>query len=204
MKHVALTAEQKSALDALPAKRRKFVLAYMGDSAGNATDAARRAGYARPREEGHRLLTFADILAAIEAFRAPAEEEKIATVESLRMLWTAIMLDASFTLRDRLRASELLGKSLGAFIQRHELSGPGGAPLEGELPIRFVLVTQDVATQIACGALERDPDGKPSPPVECTACDGTGLSPQHHERALELAVATERRTEELRRAHFRS
>lgn len=54
-----------AALRALPAKRRKFALEYL--ACLNATEAARRAGYRTPRQEGSRLLTNADIAAAVEA-----------------------------------------------------------------------------------------------------------------------------------------
>lgn len=51
---------------ALPLKQRLFVSYYLGISAGNATDAARRAGFKSPRMAGSRLMTFDDIRSAIE------------------------------------------------------------------------------------------------------------------------------------------
>lgn len=48
-------------------KHRMFVEAYLGPSAGNATDAARRAGYRTPHPTGLRLLQKATIRAAIDA-----------------------------------------------------------------------------------------------------------------------------------------
>jgi hypothetical protein len=51
----------------LTLKQRLFVSYYLGASQGNATDAARRAGYAHPRMAGSRLMTKDDVLAAIEA-----------------------------------------------------------------------------------------------------------------------------------------
>jgi hypothetical protein len=52
---------------AVSLKRELFVLHYLGSANGNATEAARRAGYRHPRMAGSRLLTKADIRAAIEA-----------------------------------------------------------------------------------------------------------------------------------------
>ena len=43
--------------------------------------------------------------------------------ESRQELWTMIALDKEERTDTRLRASELLGKSEGDFIDRHELSG---------------------------------------------------------------------------------
>lgn len=51
---------------ALMGKRRLFVDFYLGVSAGNATDAARRAGYKHPEAEGYRLLRDEGVKAAVE------------------------------------------------------------------------------------------------------------------------------------------
>lgn len=48
-------------------RQRLFVVYYLGEAGGNASEAARMAGYAEPRQEGSRLLTNADIRAAIDA-----------------------------------------------------------------------------------------------------------------------------------------
>src|SRR4051794_29535108 len=49
----------------LTGKRAAFVDAYLGPAAGNATEAARIAGYAVPMQEGHRLLRNAEVAAAV-------------------------------------------------------------------------------------------------------------------------------------------
>src|SRR5689334_5345750 len=127
-----LTAGQRTALDALTAKRRAFVLAYIGEAQGNATGAARIAGYSKASEEGHRLLKNAQVVTALEALRAPVEHRKILGIEELRAFWTRIatgevpdvavsretgeVREVPAALSVRLRASELLGKSQGAFL----------------------------------------------------------------------------------------
>lgn len=50
----------------LTTRQRLFVEHYLGPAGGNATEAARLAGYASPGQEGHRLLKNAEIAAAIE------------------------------------------------------------------------------------------------------------------------------------------
>lgn len=157
----ALTPEQRSALDALTEKRRAFVLAFIGEARGNATEAARIAGYRKPKEEGARLLTFAAVAGAIEAMRAPAEDEKIATIEELRALWSRWALtgtiertidgervSAPLPAREIIKASELLGKSQGAFIERREITGASGAPLGASLTI---VATREQAAALARG-----------------------------------------------------
>lgn len=54
-------------LDGLTYKQRLFVEAYLGPSNGNASDAARRAGYKNPALLGHRLVKKSAISAAISA-----------------------------------------------------------------------------------------------------------------------------------------
>lgn len=46
---------------ALTLKQQKFIDNYLGVSNGNATDAARRAGFAEPKVQGSRLLTFVNV-----------------------------------------------------------------------------------------------------------------------------------------------
>jgi hypothetical protein len=50
----------------LSLKAKRFVLYYTGSCKGNATAAARKAGYAQPRMAGSRLMTNDDIRAAVE------------------------------------------------------------------------------------------------------------------------------------------
>jgi phage terminase small subunit len=54
-------------LDGLTFKQRLFVEAYLGESRGNATDAARVAGYRNPNQVGPRLSVKVGIQAAIDA-----------------------------------------------------------------------------------------------------------------------------------------
>lgn len=111
----------------LSERERRFVEAYMGEAAGNATKAAERAGYKKDnaRQQGSRLLTKANIIAAIE--ERSATDPQIATREQRQALWSEIAFgrgvyrDAS--LKDRLKASELLGKSQADFIERQQHEG---------------------------------------------------------------------------------
>lgn len=138
-----LSAAARKALDALPPKRRAFVLAYCGEAAGNATEAARIAKYAHPGEEGYRLLRNAQVAAAIELVGTPLASKAIASIDEMQEMLSRTLRgeeeEAIKTLagvmvspprmRDRLKALELLGKMRGAFIERREVSGPSGGPV---------------------------------------------------------------------------
>lgn len=53
-------------------KQRLFVEAYLGEAGGNATEAARRAGYRRPQDLGPRLVKNSQVRVAIDARLAKA------------------------------------------------------------------------------------------------------------------------------------
>ena len=104
-------------------KQRRFVELYNG----NATEAAIAAGFSRKtaRSIGQRILTNVDISEAIKAREDKKLRSFIASREERQRLWTEIMNDPEMKASDRLRASELLGRSEGDFIERQavELSG---------------------------------------------------------------------------------
>jgi hypothetical protein len=111
----------------LSERERRFVEAYMGAAAGNATKAARLAGYAKntAEKQASRLLGKVGVRAAIDA-RAKSDPA-VATREERQQFWSAIKRgDGEFRHWPpavRLRASELLGKSQGDFIERHQIDG---------------------------------------------------------------------------------
>lgn len=112
---------------ALTPKQKAFVEAY----AGNATEAAIKAGYSpkTARSIGQENLTKPDIISAIKERETERLRPAIASREERQAFWTRIMQDDGEETRDRLRASELLGKSNGDFLDRVELGGEGGGPV---------------------------------------------------------------------------
>ena len=95
----------------------------MGPAAGNATEAAKLAGYSAKtaRQIGSRLLTKVDVANALTVRQAG--DPAIATREERQRFWASTMRSADVPWKDRLRASELLGKSGGDFVERHEHQG---------------------------------------------------------------------------------
>ena len=111
----------------LSPQQKKFVQAYMG----NATEAAKIAGYSEKtaRSKGQQLLTKVDIKKAIEQRETKQINGLIATREERQKFWTKIMYDNEADMKDRLKSSELLGKSQADFTDKTELSGKDGGPL---------------------------------------------------------------------------
>lgn len=102
----------------LTLRREAFVEAYVG----NASAAALAAGYS-PRTAhviGHELLKKPEIQEAIRKRTGERLSAIIADREERQAFWTEIMRDRESDPKDRLRASELLGKSEGDFLDRIE------------------------------------------------------------------------------------
>ena len=103
---------------ALTLKRQAFVQSYTG----NATKAALSAGYSERTAHviGHELLKKPEIKEAIQNRMGERVNSLIADREERQAFWTEIMRDRESDPKDRLRASELLGKSEGDFLDRVE------------------------------------------------------------------------------------
>ena len=116
---------------------RKFVEAH-AKNGGNVLDAARSAGYKSPHPTGHRVAKRAKVVRAMEKLRESTTNTEIATREERQSFWSKVMNSGDQSMSDRLRASELLGKSQADFVDRKELTGKDGAPLLAQVRIKFV------------------------------------------------------------------
>lgn len=120
----------------LSQRERAFVVAFVGEAAGNATKAAILAGYrkASARFQGCRLAKRRNIAAKIAtllteaqhaAQEAHAAEEAatIADVVERRTLLTTIARDTEQHPLARIKAVDIHNKMDGIYVQKHELSG---------------------------------------------------------------------------------
>ena len=97
--------------------------AFIDNYSGNATEAAKRSGYseATAYSAGQRLLKRPEITEAIRKREQERQAYNIATRERCFEFWTQIMENPDEQTRDRLKASELLAKAEGDFIDRVNL-----------------------------------------------------------------------------------
>jgi len=106
----------------LTARQERFVAAFDG----NATKAAIAAGYS-PKwadRQAHLLLEKnREVQLAIKAREAERRQGLIATREKRQVFWSEVMEDESQKMTDRLKASELLGRSECDFSDRVNLDG---------------------------------------------------------------------------------
>lgn len=132
------------AVKKLTPKQTRFVEAYCGVAAGNATEAARLAGYKGNNEtlqtvgsENLRKPLVAEAIAA-KAPNKPLEDAG----QRLRRFWMETIekgeADPSL-LKEALKASELYGKATGQFIKKVEHSGSLGVRVQTiEVPVKEV------------------------------------------------------------------
>jgi phage terminase small subunit len=119
-------------MEELNIKQKKFADFYI--QTGNATESYLRAGY---KAEGNaaeasasRLLRNAKVLEYIEERNKKLDTEFIADIEETKRFWTDIMRDQESDIRDRLKASEYIAKTNGAFVDKREIHGQGFNKIE--------------------------------------------------------------------------
>ncbi len=100
-------------------KQQRFIDFYEG----NGAEAAVKAGYAErtARITASQLLTNPNISEAIKNRTAKADKSVIWSREQRQKFWSDVSNDPKVSMSDRLRASELLGKSGADFIERREV-----------------------------------------------------------------------------------
>ena len=136
--------------------REAFCLAYI--KCGNGLQAYREAGYS-PRmsdksatEAASRLLRNAKVVARIEQLRAPAAKAAILSLEEhlakLQELRDAAVSDLKFSAA--VTAEIARGKAAGLYVDRTELSGKDGGPIQavGMSASEFEAVARRVADEV--------------------------------------------------------
>jgi len=86
----------------------------------NATDAYYKAYGKRDRAAASRLLAHPKVGDYIKDKLAGMDEEFVITKAGLRGFWSTMKDDISLEPKDRIRASEVLARSLGMFVDRIE------------------------------------------------------------------------------------
>ena len=103
--------------DGLTERQRAFCEAYV-ENGGNAADAARKAGYKNPHPQGVQTLRLVTVRNALEKLRRSTTNAAIASREERQSFWSSVLRDQNIDMKDRLKASDLLGKSQADFITR--------------------------------------------------------------------------------------
>lgn len=98
----------------------------------NQTDAYRAAGYksrgSSAEVNASKTIRIAKVADRIRGLAAETKDESIADARERQQFWTATLRDSELEMKDRLKASELLGKAHADFIERSEINIKG--PIE--------------------------------------------------------------------------
>jgi len=95
---------------------------------GNATDAYKKS-YTSVKKDNvaranaSRLLTNANVIAYVKKRNNDIQSSKTATMQEVREFWTNVIRDDDAEMKDKIKVSELIGKSNGEFLDRLEQSG---------------------------------------------------------------------------------
>jgi phage terminase small subunit len=110
----------------LTPKQERFVEAYMGPAKGNATEAARMAGYRGNentlRSIGGENLRKPPIADAIRRLTEEFRSEAIATIDEVKALLSAIARDETLEPGVRISAADKLLRAGGAYLERREVT----------------------------------------------------------------------------------
>lgn len=112
----------------LNARQKKFVLAYCRLGVGKT--AAIEAGYSARSAEAQASVLLSDqkVSKAIRDQADSSRSNTIADIAELREWWSKLLrgVEEGADMKDRLKASDLLGKSQGAFLDRVDHSSSDG------------------------------------------------------------------------------
>lgn len=116
----------------LNARQKAFCEYYV--ASGNATESAKKAGYSErtARSIGQRMLTNVDIQNYIKQLNIKLENNRIADMTEVKEFWTGILRDSEQRMQDRLKASEYIAKTNGAFLEKLEVKGSIPVVISGE------------------------------------------------------------------------
>lgn len=105
----------------LTPKQQLFCDYYL--QSGNATESAIKAGYSKKtaRFVGSENLTKHNIKEYIKKYQDEQKSSRIADINEIKEFWTNLLRSDQYEPKDRIKASELLGKTAGAFLDKQEI-----------------------------------------------------------------------------------
>lgn len=107
----------------LNARQKAFCEYYV--ASGNATESARKAGYSESYAMNriHELMKSVGICGYIEELNKEVKDKRIADMTEVKEFWTNILRNSDAKMQDRLKASEYIAKTNGAFLDKVEVKG---------------------------------------------------------------------------------
>lgn len=118
----------------LNARQKAFCEFYV--ASGNAAESAVKAGYSEKYagQNADKLLKNTNIQEYIKEINKKVENDRIADIKEVKEFWSEVLRDGKLKMQDRLKASEYIAKTNGAFLDKLEIKGEVGInsnPLSG-------------------------------------------------------------------------
>ncbi len=124
----------------LSTKQKIFCELYAANG-GNALQAARDAGYRQPHPTGYENMKKPAIVEYIKSLTKDDDEKRIANLQERQRFWTGVMRgeiatgkdsdgNEVFEMKDRLKASELMGRSQMDFVEKRQVEFDGSLQIE--------------------------------------------------------------------------
>lgn len=112
----------------LTPKQKAFADYYI--QTGNATESYKKAYESCKKDEtaranASRMLTNANVVAYIEEKQKELESSRMADITEVREFWTEAMRNPDNAMKDRLKASEMIARTSGAFLDKVEMKTTG-------------------------------------------------------------------------------
>lgn len=111
-------------------RREQTILNYK-QNGGNMKRAMIDAGYSENYADRNSKYLMGIIGEQIQEEQKAIKSKKIKSVQEIQEWWSEQMGDESLEMRDRIKCSENLAKSLGAFIEKVEVAGQINNPMAG-------------------------------------------------------------------------
>lgn len=111
-------------------RREQTILNYQRNG-GNMKRAMIDAGYSETYADKNARYLMGIIGDEIKAQQAETLKAEIKSVEEVQKWWSGIVGDEEQEMKDRMKASELLVKSQGGFIEKVDVKGNVNNPMEG-------------------------------------------------------------------------
>lgn len=105
----------------LTVKQAKFVLFYTG----NATEAAKKAGYRNPGQTGYKVLNNAKVQQAIHVPQPDTDTPSVKVYDRAALIkyWSEIIDSTAYTNQEKIKASENLARAQAVFVDRQAIMG---------------------------------------------------------------------------------
>lgn len=116
----------------LNARQKAFCEYYV--ASGNAAESAKKAGYSEKyaNTNANKLLQNTTIKNYITELNEEIKNERIADMTEVKEFWTKTLRNDKVKMQDRLKASEYLAKTNGAFLEKLEVKGSIPVVISGE------------------------------------------------------------------------